>query len=225
MLLLLPFVLFASGAPGTGPRCHADPPEVMVGESTTIVCSCSSVSKWTASGGTITGNGVAVELDTSGSAENSILVTANCAGAAKPEQVLVAVGMPMAPPPQSRDLCSISFNHDKKRPTRVDNAAKACLDDVALQLEQNSDLRLVVVGLDSSSGPHATMIARKRAINAGDYLLERGIAANRIQFWTGKQREKMVKMVAVPAGANFDGEQLNLSPVKSQQKKAGAAPN
>ena len=33
---------------------------------------------------------------------------------------------------QDQTLCSINFDRDKRRPARVDNEAKACLDDVAL---------------------------------------------------------------------------------------------
>ena len=43
-------------------------------------------------------------------------------------------------------LCSVSFERDAKRPTRVDNEAKACLDDVALGLQRSSDAKLALVG-------------------------------------------------------------------------------
>ena len=43
-------------------------------------------------------------------------------------------------------LCAVSFERDAKRPTRVDNEAKACLDDVALALQRSSDAKLALVG-------------------------------------------------------------------------------
>ena len=43
-------------------------------------------------------------------------------------------------------LCSVSFERDAKRPTRVDNEAKACLDDVALALQRSSSAKLAMVG-------------------------------------------------------------------------------
>ena len=41
-------------------------------------------------------------------------------------------------------LCSVSFERDAKRPSRVGNEAKACLDDVALALQRSSDARLAL---------------------------------------------------------------------------------
>jgi len=36
----------------------------------------------------------------------------------------------------------VSFERDATRPTRVDNEAKACLDDITLALQRSSDARL-----------------------------------------------------------------------------------
>ena len=43
-----------------------------------------------------------------------------------------------------------SGGRDKKRPTRVDNEAKACLDEVALDLQRQADAKAVVVGMTSN---------------------------------------------------------------------------
>ena len=48
--------------------------------------------------------------------------------------------------PEASSLCSISFERDAKRPQRVDNEAKACLDDITLTLQRSSDAKLVLVG-------------------------------------------------------------------------------
>ena len=60
----------------------------------------------------------------------------------------VTVTAPPAPPPAPQTVkeCSISFARDRKRPNRVDNEAKACLDDLALALNRQADAKLVVTG-------------------------------------------------------------------------------
>jgi len=50
----------------------------------------------------------------------------------------------VATAPQVQALYSVSFARDAKRPTRVDNEAKACLDQIALALKQASDATAVV---------------------------------------------------------------------------------
>jgi hypothetical protein len=58
---------------------------------------------------------------------------------------------PPPPNPHVNLLCSIDFGRDAQRPTRVDNEAKACLDGIALNLEQHPDADVVVVG--EATGP------------------------------------------------------------------------
>jgi len=48
--------------------------------------------------------------------------------------------------PQVSNLCALSFERDRKRPVRVDNEGKACLDDIALQMQHEPTGRLVIVG-------------------------------------------------------------------------------
>ena len=59
----------------------------------------------------------------------------------------LTITAPYVPPaPKTQALCSLSFATDKKRPVRVDNEAKACLDQVALDLKQQADAKAVIVG-------------------------------------------------------------------------------
>src|ERR1039458_5628555 len=96
-----------------------------------------------------------------------------------------AIPPPPAPPaPAARSLCSVSFERDRKKPVRVDNEAKACLDDIAIELNRESDAVLVVVGKhDPQEAPEA---AAERTLNVKQYMTdEKGIAANRIEVRTG----------------------------------------
>jgi hypothetical protein len=65
------------------------------------------------------------------------------------------------PPPKTQALCTISFATDKKRPMRVDNEAKACLDQVALDLKQQADAKAVVVGEQTTD--EAAITAKEQA--------------------------------------------------------------
>jgi hypothetical protein len=63
----------------------------------------------------------------------------------------VTVTAPSTPvAPQTRNLCSISFERDRRRPVRVDNEAKGCLDEVALTLIRDKTTKLVIVGKHSA---------------------------------------------------------------------------
>ena len=147
---------------------------------------------------------------------------------------------PPPPAPKTKTLCSITFDRDKKRPARVDNEAKACLDDVALNLQQQTDANAVVVGEAAPDEKKAETLAAQRAVNTKDYLVkEKGIDPSRITTRTGTQGNKEAENYLVPAGASFDNDvtgttAVDESTVKVQSrtkpapvrrhKKAAAAP-
>ncbi len=69
---------------------------------------------------------------------------------------------PYVPPaPHAQALCSIAFDKDKLRPARVDNEARACLDEVALDLEKQPDAKAVIVG-KATAAEKAGPQSRKR---------------------------------------------------------------
>jgi hypothetical protein len=135
----------------------------------------------------------------------------------------------------------MSFSTDKRRPTRVDNEAKACLDQVALDLKQQADAKAVIVGEQSSAeaaitakeqkramhNKHAKvdMFAAQRAVNAKDYLVtEQGIDASRIGVATGSTDGPTVENYLVPSGATFSSDVTGTTPVdetavKPQERK------
>jgi hypothetical protein len=85
---------------------------------------------------------------------------------------------------------------------RVDNEAKACLDDIALTMQRDSTGRLVIVG---SYAPNETPKAgSERASNERQYLIgEKGIDSRRIEIKVGKAGDRTAANVFLPEGATF----------------------
>jgi hypothetical protein len=116
-----------------------------------------------------------------------------------------------APGPKIQSLCTISFLRDKDQPRRVDSEAKACLDDVALNMQRNPDSTLVLIGnattleLLSRSAAYGKQIAASRAVNTKGYIvLEKGLDASRIQIRTGYSGSLTVGIYLVPAHVDFE---------------------
>jgi hypothetical protein len=85
---------------------------------------------------------------------------------------------------------------------RVDNEAKACLDDIALMMQRDSAGRLVIVG---NYAPNETQRAgSERAANERQYLTgEKGIDPKRIEVRVGKASDRSAANVFLPEGATF----------------------
>jgi hypothetical protein len=114
------------------------------------------------------------------------------------------------PPTRRRDLCAgISFTRDRKRPVRVDNEAKGCLDDIALSPQRAVGCQLVIVAhSDAADKPYA---AAQRAVNTTQYLIyEKGIDPPRIELRTGIATGRTVAAILVPAGAAFSDDGTTL---------------
>jgi hypothetical protein len=118
--------------------------------------------------------------------------------------LLVSFAQTPAPQQSVSSLCSISFDRDRKRPTRVDNEAKACLDDVALNAQRNPGARLFLVGEEGADESSKMNSAAHRAINTKEYLVgEKGINASRVTALTGDSHSKIVLIYIVPPGVDF----------------------
>ena len=218
--------------------CSANPTTLNPGDSATITSQGVSPQNrpltytYSASAGTVNGTGNTATLATTGAPAGSITVTCNVAddkGQTASTTTSVNVQAPPPPPaPKTQTLCSITFGRDAKRPARVDNEAKACLDDVALNLQRSADATAVLVGEADPSEKGAAKLAPMRAVNTKDYLVkEKGIDASRIQVHTGTQGNKEVENYLVPAGANFDADipgttAVDESTVKAQSRTAPA---
>ena len=157
--------------------------------------------------GTITGNAATATLNTTGAAAGTITVTCSVVddlGKSVSADTTVNVSAPpQAAAPLTRDLCAVSFDRDRKRPERVDNEAKACLDDIALDMQRDSTGRLVIVG--NYAGDEKPVSAAHRSINVRQYLVkEKGIDPSRIDARVGTDSGRTVTNVSVPAGASYN---------------------
>jgi len=132
----------------------------------------------------------------------------------------VTIAAPPPPPaPKTETLCSISFGRDKRRPVRVDNEAKACLDDVALNLQRSADAKAVLVGSSAPNEKHADTQAAERAVNTKAYLVnEKGIDPSRIDVRTGTAGSDTVQNYLVPSGATFDSDVQGTTEVSGDVK-------
>jgi outer membrane protein OmpA-like peptidoglycan-associated protein len=207
-----PVVILAIQPPTLG--CSANPSSVQPGDAATITATGVSPQNrpltysYSTSAGSINGSTSTATLSTTGAAPGTVVVTCNVVddkGNTASQTTQVTVLAPPAPPsPATSSLCSISFERDKARPARVDNEAKACLDDIALNLQRTSDAKIALVGSSDSKEHHGEKLAAERAVNTKSYLVkEKGIDASRVTVYTGGTDGKTVATTLVPAGATF----------------------
>jgi len=197
-------------------NCSANPSTVQAGGTSTITCNASSpdsvavtVSNWTSSAGTISGSDNTATLNTTGAAPGAITVNATATdtrGLTAQGSTQVMVENPPPPPPQASKLSQCDFPNEKK-PWRVDNTCKAVLDDVAKNLQQNPDNKLIIVG-NAGPGEKRKNLAAERAVDSKAYLTggeaKQGIDPSRIEVRTGSGGTKTAEYWIVPSGANFD---------------------
>jgi hypothetical protein len=213
--------------------CSANPSTLLPGEKSNITCTGVSPQNrpltysYSASGGTISGTGTAAVFSSTGAPTGP--VTIGCTvqddkNHTTSAETTVTIQAPPPPPiPHVQSLCTLSFELDKKRPTRVSNEAKACLDQIALELKQQTDAKVVLVGEQTPDEAAKTakqqayaarhkhakveLYAEQRAVNAKDYLVtEQGIDASRIILATGATEGKAVEDYLVPTGASFSAD-------------------
>lgn len=232
--------------------CSADPVTLQPGGTSTVTAQAVSPQNrpltygFSANVGTITGTGATATFSSAGAPTGAVEITCNVSDdkghtVTATTNVTILAPPPPPPPPHTQALCAISFATDAKRPTRVDNEAKACLDQVALTLKQQTDAKLVIVA-DSNAKEKNTEakeqkraahnkhvkvedFAAQRAVNAKNYLVtDQGIDATRIDAMTGTGDEQSAQSYLVPAGANFASDVQGATPVdatlvKPQERK------
>ena len=236
--------------------CSASPNTIKPHEATTVTSSATSPQNrpltysYSATAGVVSGSGTTAEFSSDGAPTGVVGITCNVSddkshSATSNTNVTILPLPPPPPPPHTQALCSISYTTDLKRPTRVDNEAKACLDEVALDMQREADAKAMVVG-ESNAKEKATTekqekyaskhkrakvehFAEQRAVNAKDYLVtEKGIDASRISVATGTRDGQTVENYLVPSGAAFNSDVQGTAPVdelavKSEIRKPLAA--
>ncbi|MDR3774947.1 MAG: hypothetical protein P4L26_16450 [Terracidiphilus sp.] len=221
--------------------CTANPSTIKPGESSTVTSMGMSPQNrpltysYSASAGSVSGSGTTATFSSAGAPTGAVGITCNVSddkGQTATASTSVTITAPYVPPaPHTQALCSLNFSTDAKRPTRVDNEAKACLDQVALDLQRQSDAKAVVVGESDAKEKAATTKAEKlaakrkhakpvirddaqRAVNTKEYLVtEKGIDASRISVATGSTDGQTVEDYLVPAGATFSSDISGTTPV------------
>src|SRR5215469_1064498 len=210
--------------------CSADPASAQAGSPVTVTCTCTSpdgvpvsVSGWTSSGGTVSGNGNVATLTTTGASAGPITVNATCTdsrGLTTNASAQTNVEVPPPPPPKSSKLSQCDFPN-KVKPWRVDNTCKAILDDVALRMQQEPDSKLVIVG-NAEPTEKRKNLAAERAVDSKAYLsggeAKQSIDSSRIETRTGNAGTKTAEYWIVPAGATFDT--TGTEPVDESKVKA-----
>jgi opacity protein-like surface antigen len=203
--------------------CSASPVTVFSGDPSTITAIGVSPQNrpltysYNATSGTVSGVGSTATLSTTGAAIGPVIVTCNVLDdkgqTASGATTVTVAALPVAAKPMVSELCALHFERDAHRPSRVDNEGKACLDQVALNLQQNADAKIALVGNAASSEKGGKRLATERAVNTRVYLVkEKGIDTSRIAVYTSSQDGKTVSTTLIPAGATFDSTGDTLVP-------------
>ncbi len=227
--------------------CSVNPTTIKPGDSATVTSTGMSPQNrpltysYTATGGTISGDGTTATYNSAGAPTGAVGITCNVSDdkshtASASTNLTIVAPPPPPPPPHTSTLCSISFATDKRRPTRVNNESKACLDEVALDLQRQADAKVVIVGeanakesalttkqeayAEKHKRARVTRFAAQRAVNAKNYLVtEKGIDASRISVATGTTDAQSAENYLVPAGATFSTDVTGTSPVDEMTVK------
>jgi outer membrane protein OmpA-like peptidoglycan-associated protein len=221
--------------------CAASPVTIKPGETSVVTATGLSPQNrpltytYSAAAGSISGSGATATFSSAGAPTGNVGIACNVAddkGHTAAASTSVTILAPyVAPVPHTQALSVINFAGDSKRPTRVDNEAKAQLDALALSLQQQPDAKAVLVGnatADEKAPPkhhkkHAKMadLAAQRAVNVKEYLVtEKGIDPTRISVATGTADGKTVNPYLVPAGADFAADVTGTTAVDESLMKA-----
>jgi len=184
--------------------------------------------------GSISGSGATAIYDSAGAPTGAIAIACGVTddkGQSASANASVTITKPYVKPiPHVSALCPITFDKDKARPTRVDNEAKACLDQVTDALKNDPTATVVVVGEADAKekmppmSKHAKVrdFAAERAVNTKDYLVneeQSGVDASRISVRTGMEDSQAVQDYLVPAGATFENDVQGTTPVVQSSVK------
>jgi len=227
--------------------CSVNPGTIKPGETSTVTATGVSPQNrpltysYAAAAGSISGNGSTATFSSVGAPTGAAGITCTATddkGQSATGTTSVNVLAPYVPPvPHTQTLCSLAFDKDPLRPTRVDNEAKACLDEIALDLQKQPDAKVLVVGTASAKEKAKTAkqqkaalknkhikvqdFAAERAVNTKAYLVtEKGIDPSRIIVATSASDDQKVEDYLVPAGASISTDVAATTPVDEAIVKA-----
>jgi outer membrane protein OmpA-like peptidoglycan-associated protein len=202
----------AANATTTPPRinCTASPTSLRAGESASITCEAVSPDNrpvnitYVANGGKLSSNRNQATLDTTDAGPGPIAVRATAFDDRQlSASTVVSVNVEAAAPavPTAQKLMELDY---KPNSGYVDNRSKAVLDDVALKLQQDPNLNVVLSGSADAGEPRS--LGLQRAQNAMAYLTKaKGIDQQRIQTKASTEPGRKVEVWTLPAGATLPG--------------------
>jgi outer membrane protein OmpA-like peptidoglycan-associated protein len=159
---------------------------------------------YVANGGKISSNRNQATLDTTDSGPGPIAVRATAFDDRQlSASTVVTVNVEAAAPamPTAQKLMELDY---KPNSGYVDNRSKAVLDDVALKLQQDPNLNVVLSGSADAGEPRS--LGLQRAQNAMAYLTKfKGIDPQRIQTKAATEPGRKVEVWTLPAGATLPG--------------------
>ncbi len=211
--------------------CAADPATVLQGGQVTIRAMAVSPQNramtyaYRTTAGQVSGGGASATFSPGMADPGPVVVTCNVVDDLGHSETATTVVTILAPPvavaPQARPLCSLRFDRDRKRPDRVDNEAKGCLDDIALTLNRESGAKLLIVGRHAPEETDGN--AAERALNVREYLVqEKGIDASRIEMRIGGDSGRAVENTLIPEGGSYDPGAVSSFDASSVQRRGQA---
>jgi len=140
---------------------------------------------WSATGGSVRGSGASATFNAAGVSAGSYTVTVTVQDGRDGKSSCTMTVNVSERVSVTKEDCGF-FTHGG---TRVDNCAKAVLDDIAVRMRNNSSLRANVIGYTDNS-PYETSGSRKdlgerRAKAVADYLEKQGVNASRMTITNG----------------------------------------
>ena len=229
--------------------CSVSPANVKAGEAVTITATASSPDNsqitgysYQATAGSINGAGATAMLNTAGIASSGTVTISVIATDARQltGKGSCSVEVNVAPPVTARTPIEfIPRPHQRYVPWRVDNVAKAILDDDASALKNDPGAKLVIVGYDDDEKPpmvgkgkkaEPMNLAAQRAVNAKAYLVAaapdgQGIDPSRIAVRTGAGKQHQADIFWVPQGADVSSSALLQSTVPVDETKVKSSNN
>jgi outer membrane protein OmpA-like peptidoglycan-associated protein len=216
----------AASASTTPPKinCSASPTSLRAGESASISCEAVSPDNrpvnitYVANGGKLSSNRNQATLDTTDSGPGPIAVRATAFDDRQlSASTVVTVNVEAAAPamPTAQKLMELDY---KPNSGYVDNRSKAVLDDVALKLQQDPNLNVVLSGSADAGEPRS--LGLQRAQNAMAYLTKaKGIDQQRIQTKAATEPGRKVEVWTLPAGATLPGTTPTQPPQSTGQQE------